>query len=232
MHLKRPFVTANFAITMDGRIATGGGGSSGLGSRTDFRRLLEIRASCDAILAGARTVVADNMTMGIPAADLVEERILSGRAGTPFRVIVSNSGKLNPKLKVFQQNAGRTIVFSTQKIPSDVKEHIARNAELFLFDGAEVNLPAALSILRDDFKIKRIVCEGGGRLLRALLDQNLVDEINVTLCPRIFGGKKVPTLSGIPGDFLPASVSLQLIEMKTLGNECFTRWKVKKQNGA
>jgi len=226
--MRRPFVTANFAITADGRIAIGGGASGGIGSAADKRRLLEIRAGCDAILAGARTVAADNMAMGLPANDLVCERVRRGKTKYPLRVVVSNSGKLDSKLKVFQQTAGQTIVFSTQKMSRRVQEAIVPSAELYLFESTTVNLAIALSILRDDFGIQRMVCEGGGTLLKSLLIENLVDELNITLCPRIFGGKKSPTLTGIIGDFLPASVRLKLMDMQPVGTECFTRWKIRR----
>ena len=65
--LPRPFVTANFAITADGRISTRNLTPATFSSPRDKRRLLEIRAACDAILVGARTLSADSMTLGIPA---------------------------------------------------------------------------------------------------------------------------------------------------------------------
>ena len=51
----------------------------------------------------------------------------------------------------------------------------------------------------------RIVCEGGAQVFRALLTANLIDELHLTFTPRIFGGQKAPTLTGLAGEFLPAS---------------------------
>lgn len=62
----RPFVTANFAVTADGRISTRNFTPSDFSSKRDKRRLVKIRAACDAVLVGARTLAADTMTLGIP----------------------------------------------------------------------------------------------------------------------------------------------------------------------
>lgn len=225
-HQSRPFVTANFAITADGRISTGGGSASGFGSKADQRRLLEIRAGCDAILAGARTIASDTMTMGIPAKDLTQERLRRGNPEYPHRVIVSNSGRLNPALRLFHKKGGPIIVFSTRRMPVPLRTEIAHKAELFLFPSSSVPLTSCLNILRQEFGVKRLVCEGGGTLLKSLLAEDLVDELHITCTPFVFGGVKAPTLTGPVGNFLPSSVALKLLEMESVGEECFTRWKV------
>jgi hypothetical protein len=58
-----------------------------------------------------------------------------------------------------------------------------------------------LATLRADYGVRRVVCEGGPRLFRALLEEQLVDELHLTLAPRIFGGAGAPTLTGLAGDF-------------------------------
>jgi riboflavin biosynthesis pyrimidine reductase len=89
-----------------------------------------------------------------------------------------------------------------------------------------VNLTEVLATLREDYGVKRLVCEGGPTLIRSMLVAGLVDEIHATLCPMIFGGRKAPTLTGIGGDFLPKSTPLRLVEMLPAEGECFTRWRV------
>jgi riboflavin biosynthesis pyrimidine reductase len=143
-----------------------------------------------------------------------------------MRVIVSNSGRLRADLPVFANAAGPIIIFSTQLMPQAVRKSLAPVAEIFLFDKPCVNLKAALQILRDDYNVRRVVCEGGGTLLKALLKDALLDELHATLCPRIFGGLRAPTLTGMANDFLPTSAQLELLEMQVREAECFTRWKI------
>jgi riboflavin-specific deaminase-like protein len=223
----RPFVTVNFAITADGKISTRKRTPSDFSTPADKRRLLEIRATCDAILVGARTLGSDTMSMGLPAADLRDARVQQGKPSHPWRVIVSNSGKFSPELKLFHTPKLPTpIVFTTRAMPSRTITALAPLCDLYLHLSEKVNLRAMLMTLREDYGVKRVVCEGGGALLHALVADDLVDELHVTICPRVFGGKTAPTLTGVAGAFFPASVPLRLEYSELLGDEFFTRWQV------
>ena len=223
----RPFVTANFAVTADGKISTRKRTPSDFSTPADKRRLLEIRSTCDAILVGARTLGSDTMSMGLPAADLREARVKKGKPSHPWRVIVSNSGKFSPDLRVFHTPKLPTpIVFTTRAMPSRTISALAPLCDLYLHLSEKVNLRAALMTLREDYGVKRVVCEGGGALLHALAADDLVDELHVTFCPRVFGGSKAPTLTGAAGPFFPTSLPLRMDHFETLGDELFTRWRV------
>jgi riboflavin-specific deaminase-like protein len=226
--MRRPFVTANFAVTLDGRVSTKKLTPADFSSARDKRRLLEIRAGCDAVLVGARTLAADQMTMGLPADDLRAARERKGKPPVPLRVIVSNGGRLSPKARVFTPGLPPAVVFSTRCMSTRTVQALAGVCDLWLHLADEVNLTEVLTTMREDYGIKRVVCEGGPTLLRAMLVAGLVDEVHATLCPMIFGGRKAPTLTGIAGDFLPKSTQLHLVETLPLEGECFTRWRVKK----
>jgi riboflavin-specific deaminase-like protein len=213
----RPFVTANFAITADGRISTRNFTPSDFSSKRDKRRLVKIRAACDAVLIGARTLAADTMTMGIPG--------VRGK-NPPLRVIVSNSGGIAPTHRVFQSAGAPIVIFTTRKMPAATRAALARSADIFIHPAPIVDLALALAILRADYGVKRLVCEGGGALLHSFAAADLLDELHLTICPRIFGGSGAPTLTGVPWKFLPKSTQLKLVEMKRAGDECFTRWSV------
>jgi riboflavin-specific deaminase-like protein len=215
--LPRPFVTANFAITADGRISTRKFTPSDFSSRLDKRRLVKIRATCDAVLVGARTLAADTMTLGIPGIRGVEP---------PLRVIVSNGGRISPKLRVFHAPGAPIVIFTTTRMPAATRDSLAGVADIFIHPTPAVDLALTLAILRADYGVKRLVCEGGGTLLREFAAADLLDELHLTLCPLVFGGAGAPTLTGVPGKFLPKSVQLRLAGMRRVGDECFTRWEV------
>jgi 5-amino-6-(5-phosphoribosylamino)uracil reductase len=86
-----------------------------------------------------------------------------------------------------------------------------------------------MRVLRQTFGVQRLICEGGAQVFRSLLTAGLVDEINLTFCPRIFGSEEAPTLTGRPGDFLPQSVHCALEHMEVIGEECFARYRVHHQ---
>ena len=222
----RPFVTANFAVTADGRISTRNRTPSDFSSAADKRRFLEIRAACDAVLVGARTLAADTMTLGLPADDLRAARKKRGQAEYPLRVIATNTGRLSPEACVFTSGLPPAVVFSTRRMSARTCTALAGVCDLFLHLADAVNLAAMLATLREEYRIKRLVCEGGGTLLKAMLAADLVDELHITMCPLVFGGAKAATLTGLAGDYFPASVTLKLVEMVPAGDECFTRYSV------
>jgi riboflavin biosynthesis pyrimidine reductase len=86
-----------------------------------------------------------------------------------------------------------------------------------------------LRILRRDYKVRRIACEGGPVLFRSLLKLRLVDELNLTIAPYLFGGADAPTLTGLSKEFLPASVHCVMKDMHVVGDECFLTYWIKKK---
>ncbi len=222
----RPRVSVNFAITWDGRISTRNRTPSDFSSKTDKRRLLEIRSQADAVLVGATTVAADRMTMGLPDAALRQARVERGQAPYPLRVLLSNSGRIDPAMRIFEADFSPIVIFSTHRMPSHVGAALTPKADLRLHPGKTVDLKEMLRTLRHDFGVRSVDCEGGGRIFHALLVEDLVDEIHLTLCPRVFGGAKAPTLTGVTGTFLPASVRCTLKETAVEAGECFLRYEV------
>ena len=222
----RPFVTANFAMTWDGRVSTRCFTPTNFTSKRDKHRLLEIRATADAVLVGVSTIVADSMAMGLPDETLRAARIKRGQSPFPLRVLASNSGRIPKTLRVFTTGSAPLVIFSTTEMTPATRARLARLADLWLYEGPRVNLAAMLATLRADYAVRRLVCEGGPRLFRALLEEQLVDDIHLTLAPRIFGGTGAPTLTGRAGDFLPKSTHCRLQAMEIIDGECFLRYRV------
>jgi riboflavin-specific deaminase-like protein len=221
-----PQVAVNFAMTWDGKVSTRNFTPADFSSKRDKHRLLEIRSTADAILVAKGTVAADNMSMGLPDESLRAQRIQRKQPPWPMRVVVSNSGRIDPALKIFQHAFSPIAIYSTTRMPERSQSQLAGKVDIHLHDTPSVDLKKMLQHLRTHYKVKRIICEGGPSLFRALLAQNLVDEINLTLTPRIFGGNRAPTLTGLPGDFLPHTVSCKLVKTEVIGGECFLRYRV------
>jgi len=213
-------------MTWDGRISTRRATPANFTSPRDKRRLLEIRAECDAILASAKTIATDTMTMGLPDADLRSQREKRRQNAYPLRVLITNSGRIDPKLRIFESTFSPIVIFSTTRMPAKVRQALASKAELWLHESASVNLASMMETLRAHYGVKRLVCEGGAQIFRSLLTAGLVDEFHLTLSPHIFGGKKAPTLTGLPGDFLLQSTEARLRSMEVVDGECFLRFRV------
>lgn len=224
--MKRPRVIANFALTADGKISTRNHTPTGFTQPADKRRLQVIRALGDALIVGAGTVAADTMSMRLSAKDLREEREGRGASSEPLRVIVTNRGKLDPEGKVFQKGGAPRVIFSTRRMPEKIRAALAPLADLWLFDAETVDLSAALQILRTDYRVRTLVCEGGPTLFRSFLKIGAVDELRLTWASVIFGGAAAPTLTGLPGDFLPKTLHARLLKMEPGEGECYLTYRL------
>ena len=225
-----PELAVNFAMTWDGRISTRSGTPSDFSSPRDKRRLLEIRATGDAVLAGMNTVRVDNMQMGLPDAALRVQREAQGKPAYPLRVLVSNSGAVERGLRVFQADFSPVAIFSTQKMPQEVREALAAlsGVRVHLAQADRVDLRSMLATLKREYGVNRVVCEGGPTLFRALAEEELVDELNLTLCPRVFGGVDALSITGGVREFLPTAQKFTLEHCEVVGDECFTRYRVQR----
>ncbi len=88
------------------------------------------------------------------------------------------------------------------------------------------DLPAVLQRLGAENAVRRAFCFGGPGLFRALFDAKLVHEIYLTVRPRIDGRRGAATLSGVSGEFFPASVRCRLLQMEVRTDECLLRYRV------
>jgi riboflavin-specific deaminase-like protein len=226
--LSRPFVVATFAMTADGKVTTRTLAPVDFTSREDKLHLFRQRALADAVLIGHTSLKHDNVRLGLPA-ELQEARTKRGRSRCPLRVIISNKGRIDHHLKIFQSDISPVIIFSTKRMPPRYRKALERKATLHLSDAEHVDLPIMLATLRNKYNVRRLACEGGPTLFRALLERSLIDQLKLTLAPYMFGGAKAPTLTGLSKEFLPHSVRCLLIDMRKIGDECFLTYRIKHQ---
>src|SRR5262249_4043744 len=98
-----------------------------------------------------------------------------------------------------------------------------------VFGDNELDFVSAFRWLQEKWRVKKILCEGGGELNTALFRQDLVDEIYLTLCPLIFGGRGAPTLAdGIGISRLEEAARLRIKSLKRIGQELFLVYTVRK----
>ena len=224
----RPFVVVTFAMTADGKVTTKDFGPVDFTSREDKLHLFRKRALADAVLLGHTSLERDNVRLGVPA-ELQELRIKRGQSRSPLRVIISNRGRIDDRLKIFQYDLSPIVLFSTKQMPRKNQEALRKRATLHLTSASEVNLAEMLKTLRDRYKVRTVACEGGPTLFRSLLEQGLVDQLNLTIAPYLFGGAKAPTLTGMSKKFFPESVLCSLTHLRTVGEECFLTYRIKHQ---
>ena len=219
-----PFVFVNMAMTADGKIATANRAVHSFGSARDLRHLYELRATADAILCGARTVEISEATLGNGGEKFRRQRLKHGLAEFPIRIIVSGSGSINPAAKIFEKHFSPLIILTTKRAPAKKLAQLRKLAdEVKIFGETEINFRTALRWLRKNYGVKRLLCEGGGELNDALFRADLVDEINLTICPKIFGGRAAPTMAEGKGfSKLALTRNFQLASARNFKGELFT----------
>jgi riboflavin-specific deaminase-like protein len=221
--LVRPFVLVNMAMSADGKIATANRAVSSFGSRRDHEHLLALRATADAVMAGARTVSAHPVDLGPGPARFRRRRVRNGLAEYNLRVIVSGRGRIPPGARVFQRRFSPVIVLVSSRASLAARRRLrAAGARVKVCGRHEVNLRAALRWLRERWGVKRLVCEGGGELNDAMFRADLVDEVHLTLCPLVFGGRDAPTIADGPGYARLADARrFRLKSARRVGDELF-----------
>ncbi|AFY30045.1 dihydrofolate reductase family protein [Cyanobium gracile] len=209
------------AVSLDGRLAPAEGGAAQLGGAADRQVLEEALAWADAVLVGAETLRRHGSTCLIHSPALLEARRSQGRAAQPIAIAVSRSGRLPAALNFFRQPLERWLL---QAAPLSPAVPAAAPAEGFSrhlpLDGWPEAL-AALAALGQG----RIAVLGGAQLAAALAAEDLLDELQLTVCPRLLGG---------PHGWLPADASVapggrtgwRLVEHRALpGEELLLRWR-------
>jgi riboflavin-specific deaminase-like protein len=220
---KLPFVLVNMAITADGKIATANRAVSSFGSQRDKDHLLELRATADAVMSGAGTVNSGPITLGPGPAKYRRARVHRGLAEYNLRLITSGSGGVDPKAEIFKQTFSPIIILTTGRASADKLKTLREVAtEIKILGPREINFRTALQWLREKWKVKRLLCEGGGELNDALFRAGLVDEVHLTICPKIFGGRTAPTIAeGVGVSKLSQAAQFKLKSMKRIGDELF-----------
>jgi riboflavin-specific deaminase-like protein len=218
-----PFVLINMAMTADGKIATANRVVSAFGSERDHAHLLELRATADAVMAGARTVDSAEINLGPGPTKFRRQRLKRGLAECNLRVIVSGSGSINPKAHVFAKRFSPIIILTTQHASATKLRRLRAVADTVKICGQrEINFRAALRWLCEKWNVKRLLCEGGGELNDALFRAGLVNELHLTICPLIFGGRRAPTIAERLGfQNLAHARQFELQHLRRHGDELF-----------
>ena len=216
-------------MTVDGKIATVSGDSK-ISSKNDLVRVHRLRASVDAIVVGISTILADDPRLTV--------RLVKGR--NPVRVIVDSRGRVPLGSQVLKTAYKvRTIVAVTDQAPADNVQKIRdTGAEVWTISEGKgqsaavphgVNLKQLFSTLKKQ-EFKKILVEGGGELNWSLLHQGLVNELVLTVAPKIAGGRlAITAVEGDGFDTISQSIQLKLgkIEKKRKTGELVLHYKLR-----
>lgn len=197
--------------TIDGKILSGERDEPvhDLGSKTDHAIMQRIESQCDAVIVGANSLRASP----------------GWHFYAPLRITVTRSGRLDLDQPFFEGAevlvvSPATSAFQPTRLPENLM-HLSIGAD-------EVDLKELLRILVDQFSVQRLLILGGSELNAQFLKLDLVDELFMTLAPKIKLGRDVPTYAD--GEALKREelLGFALTELHRVGDEVFLRYSRKR----
>lgn len=222
---QRPFVAANFIITADGSARKPGPAYRHFSGPADRRSMRRLRIHFDAILRGSRTLeINPRRDLGNPA---IQGALAERGRPQPVVVAVTNRGNIDPSaaMVVGADEENRPLICTPS--PASLDPAVAAVCDVWEFPERPLDLAAVLTRLGESRGVRRVLCEGGPTLLRSLLEAGLVDELLLTIAPRLLGDPGGLRLVGGQSPFSPGSAPrLELDEVQREGQELFLRYRV------
>ncbi len=191
----RPHVTAKWAMTLDGKLASRTGDAYWISGSQARVWVHNLRDRVDAIIVGAGTAHADNPQLTVRLTPEQREYQRAERSG-PLRVILATRGQLTPSLHLLQPElASGTCIIVGETCPAEQIERLqAYGVEALpvpVDTQEQIDLQAALQALAGK-GIMHVLLEGGAHLLGSAFDQRLIDSVAVFIAPKLVGGAAAP----------------------------------------
>jgi riboflavin-specific deaminase-like protein len=223
----RPYLILNMVSTLDGR-ASIGGRSGPIGNRADRELFHALRASVDAVMAGAGTVRVERYGRIIPNATTRERRVARGLVEEPLACIVSARLTLPDDLPLLNEPAARVAIVTPSAASltgtSAQIEYVRAGSD------GRLDLRLAMRELSERFGVRTLLCEGGPHLNAELLQAGLVDELFLSLAPKLTGGEDVTgeALRIVAGATFEQPLELELLGALENESDLFLRYGVRR----
>ena len=182
---KRPFVTAKFAMSLDGKIATKTFDSKWISNDQSREYVHHVRWAADAIMVGVNTILRDDPQLTARIGEKVR---------SPLRVIIDSHGQTPLQAKALQPPGKALIATTTSIEPNRAKQYADIGAEVIALppQNGLVDIGELLKKLGER-QICSVLVEGGGTLIGSLFDLGLMDKVLAFIAPIIIGGREAIT---------------------------------------
>jgi riboflavin biosynthesis pyrimidine reductase len=243
---RRPYVIGNFVSTLDGvvsyKIAGQADGSAISGFDFGDRFIMGLlRASADAVLVGAGTIRDAGIATVWTPADIYPKaanlyanyRNMLRKPLNPLAVVVSGSGNLDLKRAAFQNPEISVLIVTTTAgekalVEAGAAELRSVDVRALADESRDIDPGAILELLQSQFAVERVLHEGGPTLFGEFLAAGAVDELFLTMSPRIAGrAPEAPRPGAIEGtEFSPNTAPrFRLISVKQNAEYLYLRYR-------
>jgi 5-amino-6-(5-phosphoribosylamino)uracil reductase len=221
---QRPVTIVVLAMSADGKISDTGRSHPTFGSKQDFDHLERQVAAADAVLAGSATLKAGGTAMRVVNPELIAQRLKEGKPEQPIQIVCTRTADLDPKLRFFQQSIPRYLITTPQ---GAARWQGQAGFDRILFRDTELDIDwhYALEELYKD-GVEQVAVLGGGEIVAALLAADLIDELYLTVCPLLIGGKTAPSPVEGSGFLQGQAPRLTLLNVKQVEGELFLHYRV------
>jgi riboflavin-specific deaminase-like protein len=213
----RPYLVLNMVSSLDGK-ATIEWRTRGLSTELDRQLFHHLRTQADAVMVGAGTARVERYGRMIKTAELREKRVREGLQPDPLAVVVSGRLDLPPDLPLLTEPDQPVVIATASEA---VLPGLGPQVE---YARAGNDLPLLMAMLREERNVRSVLCEGGPTLNFHILAAGLVDELFLTLSPKLVGGAAALTI--VAGRDLVEPTELELVSVAEGGDDLFTRWRV------
>lgn len=190
----RPSVRLNMIVSVDG--GTSWGGVSGaLGGSADKALFAVLRSFADVVLVAAGTARAEGYGPARLAPAVRAARVERGQQPVPPIAVVSRRVNFDWDSPFFTEAAARPIVVTVESAPAEARARAAELADVIIAGDDDVDLTRAMQALGDR-GCQSVLAEGGPTLNGALARARLLDELCVTLSPRLASGDAKRIIAG------------------------------------
>jgi diaminohydroxyphosphoribosylaminopyrimidine deaminase / 5-amino-6-(5-phosphoribosylamino)uracil reductase len=220
----RPYVTAKWAMTLDGKIATEQGDARWISGSESRAWVHDLRDRVDAILIGSGTARADDplLTVRIPDHAKTETRV--PRLQDPLRIILATQGNIPDHLHLLQQPlAAGTCIMIGETCSLERRayfEQIGIDVVCLPEDtSGHLQFKAVLQVLAER-GIMHVLIEGGATIFGTALEQQCIDHVAAFIAPKLIGGMNAPSPIGGAGiKFMEQAISLHSLHIQTIGQD-------------
>jgi 2,5-diamino-6-(ribosylamino)-4(3H)-pyrimidinone 5'-phosphate reductase len=213
------------AMSADGKVSTYRRETFSLGSAWDRRLMDVLRARSDAVVIGAKTLSLDGWAILVRDPAIRKRRVERRGRAHPLNVVVTTDAKLPSKCEFFAHPDTEKLVVTTRRAPPERVRRLRKLAEVAVVPGKRIRARDVLDLLAAR-GARRVLVEGGGTLNFSFFREGLVDEIYITVTPRILGGAEAPTPVDGKGFLRKAQVRLRLATLRRRGDEIFLKYCV------
>lgn len=223
----RPYIFTNFVSTIDGKVQVLENGSQywPIGSEKDFDHLLDLRAQSDLMIHGKGTAMGFRHIDRLASEPFKEKRKKHKKPSVLPYMVVGNyaDDSLLPFLKNPPEQKTLMVVSKKEKVSPQIEE----NVSLLRFGEQRVDIKQLVEYLAKQ-GFKKVLVEGGPTLIGSFLKEGFMDEIYLTIAPKIFGNLPGKTLTLVEGILFPADKvkQLKLLSVKKIKDELYLRYQV------